>query len=102
MFLLALGVFFACDDVTDDVMLETSEWVEKIRPSILVTLSQGYSLKFRRFAVTIKYVHLTIKYTPLYRRRVKKQDEQFQESRTSSAISQYVFKPIMRYLRVVV
>ena len=67
-----LGIFFASDDVTDDVMLETSEWVEKIRQSILVTLSRGYSLKFRRFAVTIKYVHRTIKYTPpLYRRRVK-------------------------------
>ena len=59
-----LGVFFACDDVTDDVMLETLEWEEKIRQSILVTLSRGYSPKFRRFAITIEYVHPTIKYTP--------------------------------------
>ena len=66
-----LGPYFGRDDVTDDVIIESSECLGKFRKYILVTLPQGFCQIFRCFAVRTKFVLLMTKYTPLYRRRVK-------------------------------
>ena len=70
--MIDLGPYFGRDDVTDDVIIESSECSGKFRKCILVTLPQGFGQIFSCFAVRTKYVHLMTKYTPpLYRRRVK-------------------------------
>ena len=67
-----LGPYFGRDDVTDDVIIESSECLGKFCKCISVTYPQGFGQIFRFFAVRTKYVHLMTKYTPPpNRRRVK-------------------------------
>ena len=63
-FLFDLGPYFGRDDVTDDVIIESSECLGKFCKCISVTYPQGFGQIFRFFAVRTKYVHLMTKYTP--------------------------------------
>ena len=68
MFLIDLGPYFGRDDVTDDVIIESSEDLGKFRKCISVTLPKGFGQIFYCFALRTKYVHLMTKPPPpLYR-----------------------------------
>ena len=64
VFLIDLGPYFGRDDVTDDVIIESSEYLGKFRKCISVTLPKGFGQIFYCFALRTKYVHLMTKPPP--------------------------------------
>ena len=51
MFLIDLGQYFGRDDVTDDVIIESSECSGKFRKYISVTLPKGFGQIFDSFVL---------------------------------------------------